>query len=78
MALRQEFCTTAVALAPAESGTKSPGLDVLAKTLGSLIDAAKEIYLQHREEDVLARKTIQTQVESTRWRAFAEIAPSGT
>jgi hypothetical protein len=76
--LRQEFCATALAMSPPTSGTKALGLDVLAKTLSSLIDAAKEIYLQHREEDVLARKTIQTQVESTRWRPFGEIAAAGS
>jgi hypothetical protein len=78
VALRGQFCAEAVALAPPTTGTKSLGLDVLAKTMGSLIDAAKEIYLQHREEDVLARKTIQTQVESTRWRPFGEIAAPPT
>ena len=78
VALREEFCTKAVALAPPQSGTKGPGVDVLAKVLGSLIDAAKEIYLQRREEDVLSRKTIQTQVEATRWRGFGEIAPAGS
>ena len=74
VALRETFCAEALALAPPSEGTKSPMTDVLAKALGSLIDAAKEIYLYHQEEDVLVRKTIQTQVEGTRWRSFAEIA----
>ncbi len=78
VALREEFCATAVSLAPQSSGTKSPMTDVLAKVLSSLIDATKEIYLQSREEDALARKTIQTQVEGTRWRQFAEIATGGS
>lgn len=78
VALRQAFCEKAVALAPPDAGTKALATDVLAKVLGSLIDAAKEIYLKHNEDDALARKTIQTQVEGTRWRAFGEIPAGGT
>jgi hypothetical protein len=78
VALRQAFCEKALALAPPEAGTKTLATDLLGKVLSSLVDAAKEIYLKHNEDDALARKTIQTQVEGTRWRAFGEIPASGT
>lgn len=76
VSLREEFCTDALALVPeTDEGTKFAITDILGKAIGSMVTAAKDIYIYHQEEDVLVRQTIQTQVEATQWRDFAEIAP---
>jgi hypothetical protein len=77
---REEFCAMVKALVPEDPGTK--GIEwaaLLAGPLGSLIDAAKEIYLYHAktddESETLRIKTIQTQLESLKWPSFGDIKP---
>jgi hypothetical protein len=60
-------------LVPDTAGEKGGIIDVLGEVIGPLIDAAKAIVLDYREEDRLTRKTIQTQLEATKWPAFASI-----
>ncbi|MEM9784566.1 MAG: hypothetical protein AAF899_19100 [Pseudomonadota bacterium] len=75
VAARKAFCETAIELVPETNGTTRGILtDLLGEAIGALIEAAKDIYLDYREEDRLKRKTIQTQLEATRWRGFADIA----
>ena len=73
---REAFCTEAVALVEAETGTKAGLGDVLGDALAALIEAAKDIYIYHEEEDVLERKTIQTQIEAKTWDDFSAIKPA--
>ena len=70
---REAFCKEVMPLVPDTTGEKGGIVDVLGEVLGPLIDAAKAIYLDFREEDRLTRKTIQTQLEATKWPAFASI-----
>ena len=51
---REAFCETALALAPAQDGTKSAIFAVLGEVIGPLIEAAKEIYI-HVERPGRAR-----------------------
>ena len=69
------FCAEALALAPPSEGTKSPMTDVLAKALGSLIDAAERdsICTTRRRTSWCARRS-RRRSKATRWRSFAEIA----
>lgn len=70
---REAFCREVMPLVPDTTGVKSGIIDVLGEVLTPLIDAVKAIYLDFREEDRLTRKTIQTQLEATKWPAFASI-----
>lgn len=72
---RQAFCEKAVSFVPDDPGTRAGLADVLGAAIGSLIDAVKEIYLYHQDEDALRRVTIQTQLEATKWSGFGDIKP---
>ena len=72
---RRAFCKTVEQLLPSSSGEKNLYADILKETIGPLIEAVKEIYLHHREENTLERKTIQTQLEAAIWPAFSEVKP---
>ncbi|MEO1089141.1 MAG: hypothetical protein AAFX81_00790 [Pseudomonadota bacterium] len=66
----------AKALVPPANGQK----DLVAAVLGSavlvaLIEAAKTIYLRHRDDDALRRVTIRNQLDAARWPTFAAIRP---
>jgi hypothetical protein len=60
-----------------EKGGMVDVLDVLGEVLAPLIESITtidpQIDPQHLEEDRLTRKTIQTQLEATKWLAFASI-----
>lgn len=70
---RKGFCKTAMALVEEQTGTRAGLGDALGDVLASLIEAAKDIYIYHEEEDVLERKTIQTQIEAKTWDDFSAI-----
>jgi hypothetical protein len=72
---REEFCAEVSAMVPDESGTKGIFGDLVSGAIGPLIEAAKAIYLHHRDEDMLTRKTIETQLKGTEWPAFAAVTP---
>jgi hypothetical protein len=38
-----------------------------------LSDGVSALYNNHRTDDVLTRKTIQTQLEAARWPTFSEV-----
>ena len=71
---RTSFCEDATALLPEQAGVKNPIVDIIGEVLGSLIDAAVAIYEQRADEDRQRVKTVQTQLEATRWTRFDEIA----
>jgi hypothetical protein len=70
------FCDTVVNLLP--KGEKGVGVDIL-KTipleqfLKVLSDGVSALYTNHRNDDTLTRKTIQTQLEAARWPAFSDV-----
>jgi hypothetical protein len=47
--------------------------DLIKGAIEPLFDAIKAIWFRHLEDDVLVRKTIETQLEATTWADFAAI-----
>ena len=72
---REKFCMQITPLVPDTSGEKNLIIDLMGEVLGPMIEAVQTIYLDHREEDRLTRRTIQTQLEATAWPAFSAITP---
>ena len=74
---REAFCAEVMLLVPDTSGEKNVIVDLVSGALGPVIEAVKEIYFRAREDaneqDRLTRLTIQTQLEATKWPAFADI-----
>jgi hypothetical protein len=75
-----EFCGTVSDLLPKAAGQTEKGVMVdIAKMipfeqlLKMLSDGVSALYTNHRSDDALTRKTIQTQLESARWPAFSEV-----
>ena len=75
-----QFCDTVINLLPKTAGQteKGVGIDILkAIPLEQLLkmpsDGASALYTNHRSDDTLTRKTIQTQLEAARWPTFSEV-----
>jgi hypothetical protein len=71
------LCNTVSNLLPNTAGQKDVLTD-LAKVaieplLKMLSDGVSALYNNHRTDDALTRRTIQTQLEAARWPAFSEI-----
>jgi hypothetical protein len=72
-----EFCGTVSKLIPSTAGQKDV-LDIaklipIEQLLKLLSDAISALYINHRTDDALTRRTIQTQLEAARWAAFSDI-----
>jgi hypothetical protein len=75
-----QFCGTVVDLLPKTAGQTEKGVMVdiakmipLEQLLKILSDGVSALYTNHRSDDALTRRTIQTQLESARWPAFSEV-----
>ena len=73
-----EFCGTVSNLLPSTSGEKNVLTEILTKIgieqlLKMLSDGVSALYNNHRTDDALTRRTIQTQLEAARWPAFSEV-----
>jgi hypothetical protein len=75
-----QFCGTVINLLPKIAGQteKGVGIDILKaipleQLLKMLSDGVSALYTNHRSDDALTRRTIQTQLESARWPAFSEV-----
>jgi len=73
---REAFCKSVQPLTPSNTGQRSAIADVVGGLAGPVIDAIKAIYLRGKDDDALARRTIQNQLEATSWQAFASISLS--
>jgi hypothetical protein len=77
---REAVCAQAEPLVPKTSGQKDVIADLVSGALEPLIGAVKELWIHYSEkageQDLLIRTTIQTQLEATKWPAFAEIPSS--
>jgi hypothetical protein len=74
---RETFCDSVRPLLPPPSaGQKGPIAEIVSGALGPLIDAVKAIWLRTRDDDALMRKTIETQLEATKWPSFASVSQS--
>jgi hypothetical protein len=72
---REAFCQSALSLIPEGKGEKGSIEGIVSGTIGPLIQAVQAIYFRAKDDDLLTRKTIQTQLEATSWPAFASISP---
>jgi hypothetical protein len=74
------FCGTVVDLLPKSAGQTEKGVMVdiaemipLEQVLKMLTEGISALYTNHRGDDALTRRTIQTQLEAARWPAFSEV-----
>jgi hypothetical protein len=73
-----EFCSMVSNLLPDTPGQKGV-MDELAKiipiepVLRMLSEGVSALYSNHRNDDTLTRRTIQTQLEAARWPTFSEV-----
>jgi hypothetical protein len=73
-----EFCGTVSNLLPKTDGQKGIATDIakmvpVETLLNKLSDGVSALYNNHRSDDALTRKTIETQLEAARWPTFAEV-----
>jgi hypothetical protein len=73
-----EFCGTVGNLIPKTRGALDVALDIaklipLEPLLKMLSDGVSSLYNNHRSDDALTRRTIQTQLEAARWPTFSEV-----
>ena len=74
----REFCDMVSNLLPKTDGEKGLGDEIakaipIADLLKMLSGSVSTLYTDHRSDDALTRKTIQTQLEAARWPAFSEV-----
>jgi hypothetical protein len=64
-------------LIPNTVGQKNVVTDIAKVTIGPLLtmlsDGVSALYNNHRADDALTRRTIQTQLEAARWPTFSEV-----
>ena len=72
-----EFCGMVSNLLPVTAGRKNVLLDIakvsIEPLLNMLSNGVSALYNNHRSDDALTRRTIQTQLEAARWPAFSEV-----
>ena len=72
-----DFCGAVADLLPSTTGQKNIITDIAKAAIEQLLkmlpDAVSTLYNNHRADDALTRRTIQTQLEASRWPAFAEV-----
>jgi hypothetical protein len=73
---REAFCKSVQPLVPSSAGQKGVIEDIVSGAVGPVIDAVKAIWIRVKDDNALMRKTIETQLEATKWPAFASISPS--
>jgi len=73
---REAFCKSVEVLLPPTAGQKGVIADIVKGAISPLIDAIKEIYFRAKDDDVVVRRTIQTELEAASWADFAAIAPA--
>jgi hypothetical protein len=73
----EEVCKSVGDLLPDTSGQKNVLVNIVKQAieplLKSLSEAVSALYNNHRQDDALTRRTIQTQLEAARWPDFAKV-----
>jgi hypothetical protein len=73
----REFCATVSNFLPNTAGQKNVILDIAKVSIEPLLkmlsDGVTALYNNHRTDDALTRRTIQTQLEAARWPTFSEV-----
>jgi hypothetical protein len=72
---REAFCQKVFAVLPPDPGTRTLLGELVGAFLPSLLEAVRTLFTHKAEHDRLLRQTIQTQLEATKWSAFADITP---
>jgi hypothetical protein len=74
---RGTLCKSVADLLPNTSGHKNILTDIVKSAIvppiKALSDAVSALYNNYRQDDVLTRKSIQTQLEAARWPDFAKV-----
>jgi len=71
------FCQSALSFMPqGNGGERGPIEEIVGGVIGPLIKAVQAIYFRAKDDDLLTRKTIQTQLEATLWPPFASVSPA--
>jgi hypothetical protein len=73
---REAFCQLAQSLINQHKGEKGGVGELVGGAIGPLIQAVQAIYVKAKDDDLLTRRTIQTQLEATSWPAFASVSSS--
>jgi hypothetical protein len=74
LAKREAFCRCVASIVPApRSGEKGVVEEIVGGAIGPLVDALKAIWLRVHGDNMLARKTIETQLSATIWADFQSI-----
>jgi hypothetical protein len=74
--LREAFCAEVrELLPPAEAGSKGVWDTLIGGMAGPGVELVKQLYEDYRDSGELTRRTIETQLEATRWPAFAAVSP---
>jgi len=60
-------------LPPPQLGEKGLFEEIVTGAIGPLVDALKAIWLRTQDDNMLARKTIETQLYATLWKDFSSI-----
>jgi hypothetical protein len=72
-----DFCGAVADLVPREAGQKDLLTDITKAAIEPLLKMLSEgvsaLYSNHRADDALTRRTIQTQLEAAKWPAFSEV-----
>jgi hypothetical protein len=72
-----EFCGAVADLVPRVAGQKDLVSDITKAAIQPLLqmlsDGVSALYNNHRTDDTLTRRTIQTQLEAARWPTFSEV-----
>jgi hypothetical protein len=72
-----DFCGTVSNLLPDTAGQKNVILDIAKVSIEPLLkmlsDGVSALYNNHRTDDALTRRTIQTELEAARWPTFSEV-----
>jgi hypothetical protein len=72
-----EFCGIVADLVPRSSGQKDLLTDITKAAIQPLLkmlsDGVSALYNNHRNDDALTRRTIQTQLEAARRPSFSEV-----
>ena len=71
---RREFCATVEPFISKKPGEKNIFLDIMQDTIEPSIAAVRAIFASRDSGDLLARKTIQTQLEAAKWPGFDKIS----
>ena len=72
-----DFCGAVADLLPSTTGQKDIRTEIMRAAIEPLLkmltDGVSALYNNHRADDELTRRTIQTQLEAARWPAFSEV-----